>query len=195
MGQLQRLGDRLDYGRQHRFGRVRGLQTLPETGDHRVRVVPLAVHQAVHATLQTVPQGREEYGDEARGDERDGEVVLDSEQHAEVAYYQHVKSYDAGGQCTVDEGAVDDEVYVEQAVAQDRNADGERDEQQDYAGGRREYQAGKRSERTGRREDLRREEHAENRYDDRRHGEDDPLRLLTLREAGRASVAVDLRSQ
>jgi hypothetical protein len=68
--------------------------------------------------LQTLAQGLEQNGDQAGGDERDQEVATCAKQHAHVADDEDVDAADEGGQGAVDEGAVDNEVYVVEAVLQ-----------------------------------------------------------------------------
>jgi hypothetical protein len=124
VGELERLLNGPDYGGQHGFRRKRRLQALPEAGDHRVRVVSIAVHHAVHGPLQTIAYRSEDHGHDARGDEGDVKVALRLEHRAQVADHEHVDADDDGGQSAIDQGAVYEEVYVVEAVAQDRDADG-----------------------------------------------------------------------
>ena len=92
--------------------------------EDRVRVVPLPVHEMVYGALQSLAHGLEEHGDEPRGEDRDQEVSLDPKHGPYAAHHQHVDPDDARGEGGVDDGSVDDEVYVEEPVAQDSDADG-----------------------------------------------------------------------
>jgi hypothetical protein len=78
--------------------------------------------------LQAVPERREEDRDDPRGEQRDKEVFARLQEHPETSHDQHVETYDANGKHTVDEGAVDDEVHVEEVVAQHGDADRDGDE-------------------------------------------------------------------
>jgi hypothetical protein len=122
--QLQRFLQGPGDGGQHIVGGERGLEALSQTRKNRIRVVPLAVHQAIHRTLQPFLQRLEEHGDEARSKDRNQEVTLCLQEHAQSAHHQHVDPEDARGQRTVDESAVYDEIYVPQTVAQYRHAYG-----------------------------------------------------------------------
>lgn len=70
----------LDDRGQHRLGRERPLQTPPQPREDPVRLVPLAVRQAVHAALQPVPQRSKKHRDDAGGDEGDEQVAFHEEE-------------------------------------------------------------------------------------------------------------------
>ncbi len=114
----------------------RGFEAGSQAREHRVRIVAFAVHQLVHTTLQTVAQRLEHDGGESRGDQRDDQAPLHLQHRAKPTYHQHVENDYAGGQDAVDEGAVDDEVYVEEVVAQDCDTYGEGDEEHERVGDR-----------------------------------------------------------
>ena len=78
--------------------------------------------------MQTVTQRGEQDRHHPGGDEGDGEAAAGLEEGAEVADGQYVDRDNGRRQGALDEGAIDEEVYVPQAVAQDRHADTERDQ-------------------------------------------------------------------
>lgn len=127
VGQLQCLSGRPDDRGQDGVGGECGFQAFPEARDHAVRFVPLAIHQAVDVALEPIAQRLEEDRYDAGGDEGDRQVAAGLENGAEVADDEDVDGDDDGGQGEVDQGSVDDQVYVVEAVAQYRYADGGRD--------------------------------------------------------------------
>src|SRR5919107_3952785 len=68
----------------------------------------------------------EDDGDQPGGRKRDGEVALGIKQRSEPSHQQRVEPDNARTQRPVDEGAFDDDVDVEQPIAQDGVAHGER---------------------------------------------------------------------
>src|SRR5215210_9601391 len=59
VGHLERLCDRLHDGLKSRFGGNGGLQASSQAREHRIRVVALAVHQAIRTALKPLAQGSE----------------------------------------------------------------------------------------------------------------------------------------
>jgi hypothetical protein len=55
VGQLESLGDGLGDRGQHALRGEGCFQAPPQARDHRIRIISLAVHQAVHAALESAP--------------------------------------------------------------------------------------------------------------------------------------------
>ena len=117
VGHLERLCDRLHDGLEGRFGGNGGLQTSSQTREHLIRVVTLAVHQAIHTALKPLAQGSEKDGHHSRRHERDREVCTCLEELAQRYHDQGVERYHCGAKGTVDQRAIDDDIYVPQPVA------------------------------------------------------------------------------
>jgi hypothetical protein len=130
VGCLQRCRDGLHDGRWHCLGGERGLQAFAEAREHRVRLVALPVHQAVRRALEAVPQGSEDHRYNAGGEERNQEVLLHPEEVSEVPDDENVDAEDAEGKGAVDQGAVHEDLYAEEAVAHHRQQDTDGDEDQ-----------------------------------------------------------------
>ena len=85
----------------------------------------------VDGSLQPAAQRGEHHRDQPNGHERDDDVPADLHDRAQEPDKKDVDSDDAGGQCSVDQGAIDHQVDVEEMVAQHRDADRHRHEQHD----------------------------------------------------------------
>src|SRR5215211_5412251 len=93
-------------------------------------VVLLAIETAIHQGLNTSPQGVEQSGDgEGRGHDREGGLLArESDEHP----LQHddaneVECDQRDGKRAIDEGTVDDNVYVVEAIAKDGYPNRDRD--------------------------------------------------------------------
>jgi hypothetical protein len=122
-------------------------------------------------------------------------VATRLEHRAQPADDEDVQADDRRGQRAVDQRAVEQEIHVPQAVAQDGHGDGQRDTQEaDRADGRADRLQQSRGvagclERRNGRAGKRQCPWPEHRH---RGAEDDPLDLLALGRAGDAHVAVEL---
>ena len=197
IGQLQRLLHRPDDGGQHGVGGEGGFQPLTQAGYHRIGLVALPVHEMVDGLLQPAAQRSEHQGNQTHGQQRDHEVPADLHHHSHGAHDEDIETDDAGGEGSVDQGALDDEVDVEEMVAQHRDADGQRYEQHDQV--RREGVADEVGEHGTRRLRVRRgaqgaqgQVEPEKSCERHRDPEQDPLDLLPLPWARQVPVAVDL---
>src|SRR5215204_5532247 len=105
--------------------RREGFQGLP-------RVVLLAIEPAIYEGLDAAAQGHEQRGDGEGGDDY-GQLGLlllaceGAEDRLGCRYASEVDQSQGRTQRAVNEGAVDDEVYVIEAVAQDGDTGGDRD--------------------------------------------------------------------
>src|SRR5260221_5965114 len=66
VGQLERLSDGLDDRGEYSLGGKRRLQALTQAREDGIRVVPLAIHQAIDNPLEPGAQRLKEYRAEAR---------------------------------------------------------------------------------------------------------------------------------
>jgi hypothetical protein len=168
---------------------------LTEAREDRVGFVTLSVHQAIDTSLQAMAQGGEHDRHEAGGRERDQQVAPHLQERRESAHRQNVEPDDARREGTVDEGAVYDEVYVEQVVAQDGDADAQGDEQQSTCHDQLRGQVrDQRARRRGVRDERdQRKVRPQKGGERRRDAEDHPLDLLPLHRVRGTPVAMGLR--
>ena len=100
-----------------RFGGNGGLQASSQAREHRIRVVALAVHQAIHTALKPLAQGSEEDGHHPVATSETSEICTCLEEHAQGYHDQGVERYHDGAKGTVDQRAIDDDIDVPQPVA------------------------------------------------------------------------------
>ena len=94
-----------------------GLQASSQAREHSIRVVALAVHQAIRTALKPLAQGSEDDGHHTRRHERDREICTCLEEHTQDYHDEGVERYHDGAKGTVDQRAVDDDIDVPQPVA------------------------------------------------------------------------------
>jgi len=109
----------LHDGRQHRLGGERGFQALAQAREDGGGIVALAVEQPVDRPLQTLAQGMEEQGDQVSGQDVKERVITRAEQRTQRADDQHIQTDDAGSECAIDQGAVDEAVNIVEAILED----------------------------------------------------------------------------
>ena len=90
---------------------------------------PAAVHEPVGQAPAAIARGLEGHRDHAGGDHRQQHVrlVARADQRADPDHDGQVDHRESGAEQPVDHGSRDEQVDVEQAVAQDGQADGDRD--------------------------------------------------------------------
>ena len=87
----------------------------------RVGLVSLAVEQAVDAALDPPPHRLKSEGDQSCCDHRENEVIAHIDQAADAGDDQRVGSHYEARQEQVNQRPADDQVDVEQPVAEDSN--------------------------------------------------------------------------
>src|SRR5260370_18284859 len=122
IGQLERLSDGVDDRGEYSLGGKRRLQALTQAREHCIRVVALAIHQAIDHPLEPGAQRLKEDRDEARSKQGDKEIPRRMQQRAQDAYHEDIHTYHNGGEDTIDQGAVDDDVGIEEAVTAEGHA-------------------------------------------------------------------------
>ena len=116
------------------------------------------------------------------------------EQRTKVTHDEHIDADYAAAQGAVDEGAVDDQVYVPQPVAQDRHTERERNEKHKAVHARVGDEISKDVALTRWRDDLWERHQREETEQGRRNAEDYPLRLLALGWVGDMPVTVNMHT-
>jgi hypothetical protein len=165
VGQPQRARHRLGHRGQHLVALPRRLEPVAEPPQRRGRVVAVAVDELVDGELHEPVQRRERDGHQRGGDDR-----------AQQRHGGDVNARARDGQRRVDERAVDDEIDVPQAAAQD--GDGDRGGERDHRDGRDDVAV------------LASERRADQHHHARRAAEGHPLELRLL-DAGRAPQPPD----
>ena len=124
--QAQVIADRGQDVGQRPVGAGRLLQPGVETPDQRMRLVPGAVGQPVHAPLQPLPQRLEADGHHGRGQQRQPAGAAGVEHRAHPADDEHVDRDDGGGEQRVEQGRLTSTVDLVEPVLEDGDPDGYR---------------------------------------------------------------------
>ncbi|KPV51090.1 hypothetical protein SE17_23210 [Kouleothrix aurantiaca] len=95
---------------------------MAEPRQDAIRVAALAVHQLVDGALQAHAQRLEQHRHQAGRQQGHPHIALGVEQRAQVGHHHNVQAEDAGRQRAIHQRAIDQNVDIVQAVAQDGNA-------------------------------------------------------------------------
>src|SRR5215467_15704622 len=130
MGRLHRLLNHRNQVTRKRRQVHLAAQGSRKFGERADGIVLAAIEVTINGGLQATAQGPEESGDnEGRGD--DGELRISGEaakQSLECDDTDGVDKREGSGEGAIDEGTIEQDIYVEEPVAQHRDHDGGRDE-------------------------------------------------------------------
>ena len=124
------LGQDPGHPRQQVLGGVGPRHPPGEVGEDLVGGGPAAIDQPVGQALDPCPHRLESDRHHRRGGDRQSQARPRAalRQRPEADHDRHVHTGDEHGERPVDEGLVDDDVDVVEVVAEDRDADGDRDQ-------------------------------------------------------------------
>ncbi len=115
---LERLSGGLDNRGEDSLGSKCGLQATPQVREHGIRVIALAIHQAIDHALQTSAERLKEDRDQAGGKQRNEGIPERMQQRAQDAHHEDIHSDDDRCEETIHQCTIDDDVDIPQPIAQ-----------------------------------------------------------------------------
>src|SRR5690242_1193595 len=87
-----------------------------------MRVIALAIHQAIDATLETSAEWLKEDRDQASGKQRNEEIPKRVQQRTQDAHHQDIHSDDDRCEGAIDQRSIDKHINLPQPIAQQGKA-------------------------------------------------------------------------
>src|SRR5581483_5167527 len=195
VGELEGMSYHLHKSWQDLLRSQCGFQALPQTGNHTIGIIALTKHQSIDGLLEVLTQRLENECDDARREQREEHIPLYPKERAKSDHHQHIQSNHTCSEYTVHQRAVDDEIDIPQAIAQNSHANADRRKHECQCGYELSNQQGEQMgipsigiwRREGLYQTLHQQETKRN-----RQAEHHPLRLLTFHLSRDPGIAIDL---